>query len=127
MNLNVKFLYAKSFMKQWQACNLDLKDRDKLEQEICSFLAKMPSNNHGRKFPGAIIKDTGGAIKYRFTPQKTNKGKSGSYRTIYFTVDKQFKYFMFVNVYPKSKQESLSDKEKKMLKKFSQHINELIK
>lgn len=70
MNLNIKFLYAKTFMKQWYACNLNLQDRDNLEQEIISFLAKLPSNNHGRKFSGAIIKDTGGAIKYRFTPQK---------------------------------------------------------
>lgn len=114
-------------MKQWYACNLDLHDRDELEQEITAFLANLPSNNHGRKFPGAIIKDTGGAIKYRFTPQKINKGKSGSYRTIYFTVDKNLKYFLFVSVYPKNKQESLDDKQKKILKKFSQRLNGFIK
>lgn len=55
MNLNIKFLYAEAFMKQWYACNLDLHDRDELEQEITAFLANLPSNNHGRKFPEAGV------------------------------------------------------------------------
>lgn len=127
MNLNVKFLYTKAFMQSWHACGLSIEDRDELEDEIISFLTNLPANNHGRKFPGAIIQDTGGAIKYRFAPKRSNEGKSGSYRTIYFTTDKHFKYFMFVDVYSKNKQESLSNKQKNELKKFSKHINNFIK
>lgn len=127
MEQDINFMYTKVFMKHWNESDLDLKDRTELENEIINFVKELPINNHGRNFPGAIIQDTGGAIKYRFTPSKTNKGKSGSFRTIYFTFDDHARVFLFFDVYPKSKKESLTKRQKNMLKKFSKNIKKYIK
>ncbi|MEN2380577.1 hypothetical protein IMAU10142_01696 [Lactobacillus helveticus] len=127
MEHKIKFMYTKVFMRHWFECDLNLDDRKELEDGIIRFIQEAPVNNHGHDFPGAIMQDTGGAVKYRFTSSKSNKGKSGSYRTIYFTFDDQAKLFLFFDVYPKSKKESLTNRQKKMLKKFSKDVKLFVK
>lgn len=62
------------------------------------------------------------AIKLRFSPESSKKDKSGSYRIIYFiTLENTY---AFLDVYPKSAKDSLTDRDKKEIKHF---INELKK
>lgn len=65
---------------------------------------------------GDMIQKTGGAIKLRFSPESSKKGKSGSYRIIYFIALGNM--CAFLDVYPKSEKESLTDKDKKEIKQF---------
>ncbi len=65
---------------------------------------------------GDMIQKTGGAIKLRFNPKSSKKGKSGSYRIIYFIAMEAI--YAFLDVYPKSEKESLTDKDKKEIKQF---------
>lgn len=121
---NVKFIFGKNFMEQWFACGLGLDERQELIDNVLLYLTNAPDNNYGKKFPGAIIEGTGGAIKYRFTPENYQKGKSGSFRVIYFVYNPQEYHLFFLNVYPKNKKATLSTKEKNQIKKFINHFKE---
>lgn len=118
MNNKVKFIFGQSFMEQWYACGLTKENRQELVDDILYYLRNAPDNNHGKKFPGAIIEGTGGAIKYRFTPEDYQKGKSGSFRTIYFVYDASINHLFFLTVYPKNKKATLSKREKNLIRKF---------
>lgn len=118
MNNRVKFIFGQSFMEQWYACGLTKENRQELIDDISYYLRNAPDNNHGKKFPGAIIEGTGGAIKYRFTPNDYQKGKSGSFRIIYFVYDTSINHLFFLMVYPKNKKATLSKREKHLIKKF---------
>lgn len=122
MNNKIKFVFGHTFMEQWYACGLSKKDRQELIDDISYYLRNAPDNNYGKKFPGAIIEGTGGAIKYRFTPENYQKGKSGSFRTIYFVYDASINHLFFLTIYPKSKKASLSKREKNLIKKFIETI-----
>lgn len=60
---------------------------------------------------GDMIQKTGGVIKLRFSPESSKKGKSSSYRIIYFIALENM--YAFLDIYPKSEKESLTDKDKK--------------
>lgn len=122
MNTTIKFIFGQAFMNQWYKCGLTKENRQELINNISSYLQNAPDNNHGKKFPGAIIEGTGGAIKYRFTPNDYQKGKSGSFRIIYFVYDPSINHLFFLNVYPKNKKANLSKREKHLIKKFIETI-----
>ncbi|MCI1974506.1 MAG: type II toxin-antitoxin system RelE/ParE family toxin [Limosilactobacillus sp.] len=118
MNTKVKFVFSRAFMEEWFSCGLTKENRQELIDNISYYLSNAPDNNHGKKFPGEIIEGTGGAIKYRFTPEDYHKGKSGSFRTIYFVYDVSINHLFFLTVYPKNRKASLSKREKHAIKKF---------
>lgn len=65
---------------------------------------------------GPVIKDTGGCRKVRWALQN-NGGKSGGMRAIYYWIKDEHQIFLLL-AYEKSSQDSLSDKQKKVLKKL---------
>ena len=62
---------------------------------------------------GALIKQGGGIRKVRFAAQ--GKGKSGGIRVIYYWVKDDGQIYMLL-AYPKSKKDTLSDEETKILR-----------
>lgn len=118
----MKFIYPTPFMKAWFDEGLTIEDRDDLQNEFLNYILNAPTNNYGRQFPGDIIQGTGGAIKWRFSSKKSNKGKSGSYRTIYFVFEEETQCAYFLNVYGKNKKASLTDEEKNSIKEFIQEF-----
>lgn len=62
MNNKVKFIFGQAFMEQWYACGLTKENRRELVDDILYYLRNAPDNSHGKRFPGAIIEGTGGAI-----------------------------------------------------------------
>lgn len=112
------FIYSDPFMKEWKKEGLTLDDRDELQNDFLDYIVHAPSNSFGRQFPGEIIQGTGGAIKWRFAPKESNKGKSGSYRTIYFVFEEKTQSAYFLTVYGKNKKASLSNEEKNGIKAF---------
>lgn len=112
------FIYSDPFMKKWYKEGLTLKDREDLQSDFLNYILHAPSNNYGKRFPGEIIQGTGGAIKWRFASEFSNKGKSGSYRTIYFVFEEKTQKAYFLTVYGKNEKASLSDEEKNGIKSF---------
>jgi len=62
---------------------------------------------------GALIKQGGGIRKVRFAAQ--GKGKSGGIRVIYYWLSEDNQIYMLL-AYPKSKKDTLSDEETKILR-----------
>lgn len=62
---------------------------------------------------GALIKQGGGIRKIRFSAQ--GKGKSGGIRVIYYWLKDSGQIYMIL-AYPKSKKDTLSDEETKILR-----------
>lgn len=62
---------------------------------------------------GALIKNGGGIRKVRFAAQ--SKGKSGGIRVIYYWLKDDGQIYMLL-AYPKSKKDTLSDEETKILR-----------
>ena len=114
----MRFIYPEPFMKKWNKEGLSLTDRKDLQNDFLDYVLKAPTNSYGNKFPGDIIQGTGGAIKWRFAPKKSNKGKSGSYRTIYFVFEEKQQCAFFLTVYGKNEKSSLTDTEKNEIKSF---------
>lgn len=114
----MKFIYSVPFMRQWRKIGLSLEDRNDLQRNFLDYIIKAPTNNYGNQFPGDIIQGTGGAIKWRFAPKQSDKGKSGSYRTIYFVFEEKTQSAFFLTVYGKNKKASLTNAEKNEIKAF---------
>lgn len=107
------FIFPKPFMKKWYSLGLTLNDRYDMKSDIIDYLVEAPDNNYGNKLPGDRLKHTGGAIKMRFSPRSSNKGKSGSNRVIYF-LGVQHK-IAFLTVYGKKDKQALSDADNKLI------------
>ncbi|MFC6260679.1 hypothetical protein ACFP1C_06905 [Levilactobacillus fujinensis] len=90
----IEFIYTDEFKKQWRALNLTKKQLDDFEMGIVNYHRNLPDNNYGKRFPGSIIKGTGGAYKYRYSDPDSSQGKSGSYRTIYFVAQASQLWFL---------------------------------
>lgn len=112
----IKFHYPASFMKAWQKLGLTDEDQDYMERLLQEFADNKQSHT-GKPFLGDMISGTGGAIKWRFSPESTTKGKSGSERVIYLILTGT-DYF-FIDVYGKNQKDSLTEKEKAAIKVFS--------
>ncbi len=65
---------------------------------------------------GDIIPQTGGVRKLRWKNPKSNKGKSGGLRIIYFYCEEII--ILLITLYSKSKTESMSDQDKRDIKKL---------
>ena len=89
---------------------------------LSDYFREPPVRNFGRPFPGDLIEGTGGAIKYRYALERSDEGKSGSYRIIYLVVARGTVYF--IDVYGKHAQASLSNREKHDLRKSSRELRQ---
>lgn len=67
---------------------------------------------------GSLIVGTGGLRKVRLAGE--SKGKSGGYRTIYLLIQPDIVYFVLL--YKKGRKDSLTQKEKNLLKEVSRSI-----
>lgn len=104
------FVETKIFTKRW--FDLGLTDDDLLVLQI--YLMQNPDI-------GDIMEGTGGARKIRFA--LPDKGKSGGIRAIYVDIIKDEKVYLLL-CYPKSKQDNLTDEQKKQLKALIKAIKE---
>lgn len=111
MDQKLDFVYPNAFNKKWIKLNLTEKDKKDMESQIAEF-----EKNDNRTVLGSIIKGTNGAIKWRFSGEDLPKGKSGSNRIVYFVYSNKTYYFL--DIYAKGKKETLTNDEKKMIKKF---------
>lgn len=91
-----------SFSKQAESC------MDK--ESIKSFIDHIALNPTA----GALIQDTGGARKIRWSGD-SHSGKRGGVRVIYYYYDQSVPIFLFT-VYGKSQKETLTKKDKKDLR-----------
>ena len=99
-----EFIEVELFTILWDALGLT----DDELKELQEFLLENPA-------AGAIIKGTGGARKVRIALQ--DKGKSGGGRVIYVDFTMSEKIYLLL-VYPKSKQGTLSDQQKKAVREL---------
>ncbi|MGX7395661.1 type II toxin-antitoxin system RelE/ParE family toxin [Carnobacterium mobile] len=120
---NLTFLYPPAFDKAWRKCGLTSSDKEEMESLLSHF--NQQENHIGKPYLGDTIQKTGGAIKLRFSPESSQKGKSGSYRIIYFIALENT--YAFLDVYPKSAKESLTDKDKKEIKQFITDFKKITK
>ena len=97
-----EFIETVAFSKRWGEMALSDDDLIELQNTIL--------NNPG---VGDRIEGTGGATKLRFA--LSNIGKSGGVRVIYVDIKHKEKVYLII-CYPKSKQDSLTLEQKKMLK-----------
>lgn len=77
-----EFIYTDNFMKFIKQYYFNEMDERKLELEILSD----PKT-------GAAIRGTGGLRKFRFSKDKSNKGKSGSFRIFYLDLEEKIILF----------------------------------
>lgn len=112
----LNFIRTDAFRQKWNESGLTEADYTDLKTYIVGYFSNRPDNGHGKMFPGDIIQGTKGAYKLRYSSDSSNAGKSGSNRVIYCVITNST--LAFLDVYPKSKQESLSDKEKKLISKI---------
>ena len=120
---NLTFLYPPAFDKEWKKCGLTQSDKEEMESLLSHF--NQQKNHIGQPYLGNIIQKTGGAIKLRFSPESSKKGKSGSYRIIYFIALENTYAFLFF--FSKSEKESLTDKDKKEIKQFIADFKKIVK
>ena len=102
------FVETMIFSKRWR--ELKLSDDDMIE------LQNMILNNPGH---GDMIEGTGGAIKLRFA--RPNTGKSGGVRVIYVDI-KHKNSIHLILCYSKSKQDNLTDEQKKIVKELVKQL-----
>lgn len=110
-DVELQFVYTDAFNKLWEHYELLDEDKKRIESQIRLYEETNTNPNH---VLGDIIQDTSGAIKLRFDGSNDNSGKSGGYRIIYVKYGRRV-YAMLL-IYKKSDKESLTDREKAMIK-----------
>lgn len=105
------FVEIESFTSMWR--QLALTDMDLAELEI--LLMQSPT-------AGAVMRETGGLRKLRFSPSRLNIGKSGAYRVTYLNIDQQRLIILLV-VFDKSEKDNLTKEQRNNLRK----VTELLK
>ncbi|MDJ0333427.1 hypothetical protein [Planococcus sp. S3-L1] len=110
-NVELLFVYTDVFNKIWKYYGLSEKDKKRFEKLVREY---EENNTDPSNVLGDIIADTGGAIKLRFDSSSDNVGKSGGYRIIYSKYGRRV-YAMLL-IYKKSDKETLTDKEKSIIK-----------
>lgn len=68
-----------------------------------------------------VVEGTGGLRKLRFSPRQSATGKRDAFRVCYVYFE-EFKAVFLVLVYPKSKKDDLSAKEKKTIRQLIENI-----
>lgn len=108
--MNRMFKEVASFTEKWQALGLSDEDLRLLQQ----ILLKNPK-------AGDVMQGTGGLRKIRIPVE--NIGKRGGGRVIYVDIEvKECIYLL--DVYTKNEQSDLTEKEKKMLKRLVEVLEE---
>ncbi len=108
--MNRTFKEVASFTEKWQALGLSDEDLRLLQQ----ILLKNPK-------AGDVMQGTGGLRKIRIPVE--NVGKRGGGRVIYVDIEvKECIYLL--DVYTKNEQSDLTEKEKKMLKRLVEVLEE---
>ena len=110
-DVELVFLYTDVFNKLWKDYGLTQDDKKRFEKEVREYEEQTTDPNN---ILGDLIQGTGGAIKYRIDSSSENVGKSGGYRIIYCKYGRRV-YAMLL-IYKKSDKESLTDKEKSIIK-----------
>lgn len=108
-----EFIMMPEFDRQWKAMGLTDDDLKELQFELLLDPAKAP-----------VIKDTGGLRKVRVS--LPGKGKSGSARVAYVDFA-LFETIYLITAYPKSKKETLSDRECKVIKMMIERLEESLR
>jgi hypothetical protein len=99
-----EFIELPEFLKRWY--EIGLTDDDLIQLEL--YLCKNPE-------AGDLIQGTGGLRKLRWSLR--GKGKRGGIRTLYIDFAYYEKIYM-VTVYTKTKKDSITDNEKKEIRKL---------
>lgn len=120
--IELSFIYPKAFNKKWKKMNLTEKDKQDMETQITKFEF---SRTDDRTVLGSVIRQSGGAIKWRFSSEDSIKGKSGSNRIIYFVYAN--KNYFFLDVYAKNEKENLSRKDLNDIERFINEFKKKIK
>jgi len=103
-----EFISTKIFDKRWHELGLNDSDLRKLESYLLGNIGA-----------GDIISGTGGTTKLRWA--LPHMGKSGGIRIIYIDIINAERVY-FITCYPKSKKDSLTDKEKAAIKEVAKRI-----
>ncbi|MDA0772856.1 MAG: addiction module toxin RelE [Cyanobacteria bacterium] len=85
--------------------------------ELYDYLSENPT-------AGPIIRSTGGVRKLRWSPKKSNKGKSGSLRILYHYSNNIL--VIMLGAFSKSEIENISEAEKNTLRKILPELVEQI-
>lgn len=99
-----EFFYTNEFDKRMNQYNFSNVDERNLESDILND-PKV----------GAVIQGTGGLRKFRFSKEKSNTGKSGSFRIFYLDLEERY-YIVFMAILKKNESENLSNAERNFLK-----------
>lgn len=99
-----EFIYTDEFVK--------LKDQYKFSGMDERELEKTILNNPK---VGEVIQGTGGLRKLRFSKEKSDKGKSGSFRIFYLDLE-QRNYIVLMAILKKNEEENLSKADRNFLK-----------
>lgn len=108
-----EFIMMPEFDRQWKDMGLTDEDLKELQFELLNEPAKAP-----------VVKGTGGLRKVRVS--LPGRGKSGSARVAYvdFAI---FETIYLITAYPKSKKETLSDRECKIIKAMIEQLEESLR
>ena len=106
-----EFIYFKVFEKSWGEMGLTDDDLAELENSII----RTPNI-------GKVIRGTGGVRKMRFVLPDNTKGKSGGARVLFVDYVSQ-KKTVLLNAYSKGEKDSITDAEKKQLKKIVEGVS----
>jgi hypothetical protein len=120
INPELKFVFPKPFNRLWHHLGLTDSDKSNLAAYISEYYQNAPINSRTNGFPGNLIQGTGGAIKLRFEQESSHRGKSGSYRIIYFTLVQETVYFL--TIYAKKDQANLTDEQKQKIQQTIHHL-----
>lgn len=115
----LEFVYTKAFKSLWDTYGLTQEDRKRFEEEVIKYEKQ---NTNPNNTLGDLIQGTGGAFKYRLDSPDENIGKSGGYRIIYCKYGRRV-YGMLL-IYKKSDKETLTQKEKSMIKDSIKKLKE---
>lgn len=107
-NLPQTVVETSSYLKQAESCM----DEDSRETFI-DYIARNPTE-------GDLIQGTGGARRIRWTSD-AKQGKRGGSRVVYYYYDETIPIFLF-SVYGKNQKETLTDEDKKELRKITKQI-----
>lgn len=108
-----EFIMMPEFDRQWKAMGLTDEDLKELQFELLNEPAKAP-----------VVKGTGGLRKVRVN--LPGRGKSGSARVAYvdFAI---FETIYLITAYPKSKKETLSNRECAIIKTMVAQLEESLR
>jgi hypothetical protein len=111
MSHAIEFIETSVFTKQFNEIGTD--------EELRTLQSELIADSES----GSLITGTGGLRKIRVAT--VHQGKSGSSRVIYFLAQHELIYLVLA--YPKSKKDSLSDREKSDLKKLTKLLKSEVK